>query len=305
MQKAGTGFIYGCLRNLPAYRLPIRREIHYFDHVGSAHPGGLRFLKGITERLGSDATRPAELVDFFAHLKPRWFRKKRIKAGRVIHTLDAENVLFLRKFSNFVHQGPSDQAYLDLFSPYDKYVWGDITPGYSKLNVDEIRRVRDLLPDAKIILSVREPVARLWSQLNMGARREFRQKHGRPPGKEDLAVFSDLLSPDKLTEMVKQEWYTSRSRATDVYNRWGKAYGRENILVINFEDLTRKTDLVVDKICEFLATPVQQNKNIPENKKENAMKIELDDVSRKIVEAALGDELETYDEVFRQHKDRV
>ena len=305
MQKGGTGFIYECLQNLDSFRMPMRKEIHYFDRLGEIQPGGIRFLRGVSRKLGSNAWCSEDLVDFFQNLKPRWFLKRKIMAGRAVHRIDAKNILFLKKFSLFVHHGPNDQAYQDLFSPYSNYMTGDITPGYSRLGIDEIRRVRELLPGVKIIISVREPVARLWSQLNMGARRQFKEEYNRAPRQSDIKVFDALLSPDRLVELVKNDRYMSRSMATEVYRKWGEVYGQENILIVNFEDLIRRTELVLDKIFELLEVPAQRDIKIPLNIKEKTLKIELDDVRRDIVESALGDELYNFDRAFREHKDRV
>jgi len=88
---------------------------------------------------------------------------RRIKADRT-------NLEFFQKLSLYLVEGGRDEEYLQLFVPYKDCITGDIMPGYSKLGDDEVKRAKSLLPDTRIILCVRDPVARLWSQINMWMR---------------------------------------------------------------------------------------------------------------------------------------
>ena len=55
-----------------------------------------------------------------------------------------------------------------LFEPGKGKMIGEITPAYSTLGPDDVRRVHRLVPDARIIFMMRNPVERVWSQAVMG-----------------------------------------------------------------------------------------------------------------------------------------
>ncbi len=219
--------------------------------------------------------------------------------------LDQTNLEFLRKFCVYVDGGAADQAYLDLFTPYSDYLSGDVTPAYSTLDLDAIRRVQALIPEIRIILCVRDPVARLWSQLNMRIRRDFKAEHDRLPKAKDRDEFNRLLSQRSLEKLANQNNFMSRSMASQVYRKWTEVFGEERLLVINFEDLTKKTGQVLDKVSLFLGVEPQANKIIPGNKVQNAMKIAITDEQRETLRQVLGSEIEDYSSLFDHHRDRV
>ena len=97
----------------------------------------------------------------------------------------------------------------------------------------------------------------------------------------------------------------NRSQATQAHQKWTDVFGEDNILVINFEDLIGKTELVLDKTCDFFGTARQDEKIIPRNRKETALKVLLDDDRREILVRVLGDEVEKYSVLFDAHRDRV
>jgi hypothetical protein len=211
----------------------------------------------------------------------------------------------LRKLSLYVVEGGRDKDYLQLFAPYRDYITGDITPGYSKLDADEIRQAKSLLPDTRIILCVREPVARLWSQINMWMRRILHDQYNRPLTQDDAERFDAALSVERIREFLELPRFADRSFPSLTLQRWAEVYGEERMLVINFEDLTGKTGLVLDKVCVFLGANPLAEKNIPANKKEHRLKVALDATRRELLEDFLGGELRLYRQVFDRHKDRV
>ena len=114
-----------------------------------------------------------------------------------------------------------------------------------------------------------------------------------------------MLRAQRLGRLVNQNRFLSRSLATQVYHRWVDVFGKENLLVINFRDLVGKTAEVLDKTCDFLGAPIQENKILPPNRKEKAMKISLDDERREVLQQVLRDEIESFAGLFDNHPDRI
>ena len=59
---------------------------------------------------------------------------------------------------------------LRLFKPGRGRVKGEMTSDYAVLEKEVIARVHELMPDAKIIFMMRNPVERPWSVTTMGLR---------------------------------------------------------------------------------------------------------------------------------------
>ncbi len=75
---------------------------------------------------------------------------------------------------------PSDSRYLTMFQSAGGRVAGEITPAYSLLSDSEVKRVAALLPDARVIIMLRNPIGRAWSQVQLetGPTAESGRRHG-------------------------------------------------------------------------------------------------------------------------------
>ena len=305
MQKAGTGFLFECLDRMRGFRMPIRKEFHHFDERSQLHSGSEALLYKIAALIEGRPSDDLDLADYYRRLRVGWLSKRtlRLKGRKVV--LDRENLAFLRRLCRYVDENGSDEAYLDVFEPYHDYLTGEITPSYSRVSRERVEQVRQVLPASKIILCARDPVARLWSHFNMRARNKVQRKLGRNLTRDDQPALDRFLCLGNLkTEAVKQK-FASRSYATETYRKWADVFGAENMLVIHFDDLTGKTEAVIDKISDFLGGPPQRNKSVPRNKKADSAKVRLDDERRGFLASLLAEEIEEFDRLFTHHEDRV
>jgi hypothetical protein len=305
MQKAGTTFIHECLQNLNGFQLPLYKEIHHFDKPGGVRVKGVSVLRKIGKRLQLDVSSDEALHREIRELQPDSSEKRKFNLAQRSYPLNPVNVEFLKKFSNYNERGGRDEDYLDLFSPYQEFITGDVTPAYSTLDHEAIRRARGLMPWVKIILCVRDPVSRLWSQLNMHLRKSFKNRFKRRPEAGDESKFYELLSDDWLADLHNRSVFMKRSLATQTHEKWVDVFGEENVLVVNFEDSIHQTEPVLDKTCDFFGMARQDIKVVPRNRKGSAFKLPLDDDRRAILTRSLGDEVENYAALFETHRDRV
>ena len=161
----------------------------------------------------------------------------------------------------------SFRYYCSLFEPAGERVCGEITPHYLLLTPQRIRTVRRLVPDARLLLTIRNPVDRAWS----GARRimsRVAQKMG--------IGFEDI--PDaEFERFFEQEWaYRPRSAAavarmmnaagaytpgmlqghyTRAIDQWLEHFPEEQLLVIFFEEIAADPVGLMAKICEHIGAP--------------------------------------------------
>jgi hypothetical protein len=122
------------------------------------------------------------------------------------------------------------------------------------------RRLHALLPDARLIVLLRDPVRRAYSHY----------WHERGKGREKLA-FEDAIAaePSRLGEADaqladgtlersrehKRFSYLARGRYAEQLERWFELFPRERFLILRFEDLARDPRGVLNVTLGFLGLP--------------------------------------------------
>ena len=105
----------------------------------------------------------------------------------------------------------------------DWLMLGEKSAGYCAISPDRVKLVHRLLPDARLILMIRDPVSRHWSH----AKRYFSKVKSQRKG------FDFLDSREQLYEFFKRTRHLSEfSKAID---NWTKVYPAERLLVISQE----------------------------------------------------------------------
>lgn len=122
-------------------------------------------------------------------------------------------------------------------------ILGDISPSY--LNCDGAAgRIHEMIPDAKIIILLRNPVDRMFSQY----------MHLRRAAREELE-FEDALAaePRRDAAMWNDMFLYSRSpRAAEGVERYITLFGRERIKILLGEDLRSDLSGAVREILSFI-----------------------------------------------------
>ena len=122
------------------------------------------------------------------------------------------------------------------------------------------QRLHDLLPDAKLIVLLRDPVRRAYSHY----------WHERDKGRETLG-FEDAIAaePERLGDSHQQLAagtlqrshahqhfsYLARGRYAEQLERWFALFPREQFLVLRFEDLAREPLVALNQALGFLGLP--------------------------------------------------
>jgi hypothetical protein len=200
-QKAGTTWLHRNLQTHPRIWMPKEKELHYFD-----------------EKIGTDAS----IKDKLFGKQPaneRWRRqvKRQLRAYKKkvsLRDLAWDLRYFLMK--------PNDEWYASLFEQGRGKITGETTPDYSILGRKHIAHVHEIMPEAKIIFMMRNPVERAWSQALMDFSRA-----------ESLDTIPD--------EEFRRHFEGRRPRLFSGYLRtlenWGAFYPGEQIFVGFLEDV--------------------------------------------------------------------
>ena len=140
--------------------------------------------------------------------------------------------------------------------------------------------VKEVAPDVKAILLLREPVRRAWSHY------QERVQNGVEPlsfsdalDAEDERLFGELdrMNDDPTYYSSAFDWYSYRSRGEYLaqVRNWLDHFPAANLLVLRAEDLYSDTQGAFDRVCTFLGLPLQE---MPTRKTFNATWRTRDDV---------------------------
>jgi hypothetical protein len=120
-----------------------------------------------------------------------------------------------------------------------KPVRGEISPRYARLKAWQVNRIAELLPNLRILLTLRHPIERVWSQTLY----DF----GRLQGRDVRTVRS--------VEFLRQ-LERARNRSSSDYLRtiriWTKAFGRESLHVSVFDQLRDDPETYVNEILTHI-----------------------------------------------------
>jgi hypothetical protein len=138
-------------------------------------------------------------------------------------------------------------------------VSGDASPGYL-WDPRAPRRAAELLPGAKIVALLREPIARAFSHHQHNSRRD-----SEPLSFEEAVDQEDARTADGLARMRADEGhvshaarvysYVGRSRYAEQLDRWAACFPRERMLVLRSEDFYAHPASVFRQVTDFVGIP--------------------------------------------------
>lgn len=146
------------------------------------------------------------------------------------------------------------ETYAAKFAAGAGKIKGEITPAYGVLPPERIARVREVLPEARLIAMVRNPVRRAWSQAVMNLVSQRGREFDSVSDAEFLAHFQ---SPASL----------ARGDYDTILHNWTAAFGRQKLWIGMYEDLdTRPRELLTEAfthvglstVVDWSAIPYQQ-----------------------------------------------
>jgi hypothetical protein len=200
MHKAGTTWLHKTLVLHPDFKMPYQKELDYLCFNPDSR-------KKYSTRLASTLT-----TTWRDPAAARWYAE---------FLADWELLRYPRLFD---HVGESFSA--------------DISPSYGYAARDEVLKAATVIPEAKVVIILRDPVERAWSH----ARHTI-----------------GLLNIDNETQrLVAYERFVKRNhknRTLSQYPRiisdWQHGFGRRNVLVCFYDDLKHTPRVFIDDILSF------------------------------------------------------
>ncbi|HEX7170920.1 MAG TPA: sulfotransferase [Rubrobacter sp.] len=232
-QKSGTTWLHRNLHAHPQLWLP-RKEVHYFDKKINDNSNALSRLLG---KGGEDA---------------RW--RRQTWHWLKIHTLKRPSLRELRWIFKYYMRPYNDGWYGKIFEPKRGRIAGEITPAYSVLSEDRVAHVHELVPGAKLIFMMRNPIERAWSQAVMSFDKEAKGS-AESASEEELLKRFGRNSSRLLTDYLR------------TLENWSAFYPEEQIFVGFLEDVSLFPGELLGRIYGFLGAdtsfePPSLNKKI-------------------------------------------
>jgi hypothetical protein len=202
--------------------MPGIKELHYFNERINDPRNPISRLYG---KITGEGT-----------VNRRWRRQVKSRLRRQWRRFSREEFLWdLRYYAG----APNDGWYASLFEPGAEKVKGEITPAYSTLGRDGVARVHDLLPEAKLIFMMRNPIERAWSQLVMRLDKS---------GKRD----TNSVPYERLRRSFEKEGSRARTDYLRTLENWGAFYPEERIFVGFLEDIHFYPGELLGAVYRFL-----------------------------------------------------
>lgn len=233
-EKTGTSWLYNSLKQHPKLELPKVKEIKYF---------------WAKEYLSNNNA----LTNLFGkHWHYRGIRRKSIPKIKysIKQLLKGKRIdtFTLFWYLKYLLLTQNDKWYESLF-PKNK-LSGDITPKYCELSEESISNIKTIIPNCKIIISLRDPVDRHWSWLRMVLLKNQNRKN--------------IAEVDEMTVLyyLKNSTQNKSNDYSRLIEKWGKFFDNEKIMIFYYEELLDNPQLLFDKICRFLDIETLELENV-------------------------------------------
>jgi hypothetical protein len=158
---------------------------------------------------------------------------------------------------HFVRQGDRDRFAAEHGRPF---LTGEASPSYMS-HFWAPQRLARLLPDVRMLVTLRDPVDRAHSQFQM-SRRE--QEEPLESFADAAAAEEERLVPERARAFADQRYnswpigcwsYLMRSRYAEQIERWFTFFPREQFHFVTLDELSQQPQRALDDIHEFLGLP--------------------------------------------------
>jgi hypothetical protein len=150
------------------------------------------------------------------------------------------------------------------------FITGEATPQYL-FHLYSARRAASVVPRAKLIAMLRNPVDRAYSHYHF-----VRQREGEPLSFEDaIGAEPDRLRPEMEKILADENYssalhrrysYLARGIYVDQLKEWLAHFPREQLLVVISEDLFERPAATLHKIHDFLGLPRWDGDQFPKSR---------------------------------------
>ena len=224
-QKAATTWIARNFQLHPDIWMPPRKELHYFDrsfhypsHSFLSESNPYKRLLGLGEK------------SYQFHKRFYWSFLDEFKRNEF-------SLTNLRWQFKYYLGSCSDEWYLSLFEGGQGKTKGEITPDYSILNLNDVQRIANLLPDVKIIYMLRNPVERAWSQVRFSW---------------TLGKFKHIDDLNQVKKFIDSPFQMLRNDYLGTIKTWKSCFPENQIYIGFYDDVIENPGWLMSEIFRFI-----------------------------------------------------
>jgi hypothetical protein len=139
-------------------------------------------------------------------------------------------------------------------------ITGEATPSYLG-DLYAPARVADVVPQARLIVLLRNPVDRAFSHYQMGRRKgwemaaTFEEAVGAENALRPLGEGKASFEPENSTALEDDTWYLSGGIYVDQLARWSSLFRDEQMLVLRSENFSWRPEETLKRVLGFLELP--------------------------------------------------
>lgn len=126
--------------------------------------------------------------------------------------------------------------YKSIFEPGKDKKTGDITPAYSTLTCNQVANVYRLMPNTKIVLLMRNPIDRAWSQMKMCSTKGIIDIHN------EKRILNKIRAPGQI----------SRGDYLRILDTWQSFYPEEQIFTGFYDEISQCPEKLLRRLFKFL-----------------------------------------------------
>ena len=208
--RSGTTWLYENLKQHPEIWLTPVKEIHFFNYY---------------------LDNPSPLRACFN--KWSWHRKLIGSIGQSLAPLDISG---LKWSINYFFKPYTVEWYASIFEPGRDKKTGDFTPAYSTLDLNLVAYVHKLMPHAKIIFLMRNPIDRAWSQVGLLSRKRR----------------INLDDEEEIITLFKSQYSILRGNYLRTIRNWKTYYPDEQFFIGFFEEIPECPEELLLRLYRFL-----------------------------------------------------
>lgn len=208
--KCATTWVHDNLRHHPKVNANPIKEIHYFDQVDATDPTPFPWrilqVRSIYENLRADPPQASQ------------------------------NRFRLDWLARYLAPVPMDAAwYLSLFDhvPDDSLAL-DFSPGYALMSREGFEHLRSVLPHARILFQMRNPIKRCWSQFE----------------KDVLSSTGKPFSPEQIIRILNKPQYVNSFYKIALDNL-ASTFNAADVMCVFYEDIFEDPRTFLRALCNF------------------------------------------------------
>jgi hypothetical protein len=139
-------------------------------------------------------------------------------------------------------------------------ITGEATPSYLP-DLYAPARVAEVVPQARLIVLLRNPVDRAYSHYQMGRRKgwetraTFEEAVGAEHAARQLGEGEATSEPKNSITLDADSWYLSGGIYVDQLARWSSLFRDEQMLVLRSEDFSWRPEAALKRVLGFLELP--------------------------------------------------